>query len=329
MPAPIGREPLFDLFSYARRGPGRRDHLSPAEVAQIARMVRRTPEVMVKVLSRGATDLRAVRRHLGYIGRKGELDLETDEGEQLHGRGVGNDLVEEWDLEAEDGPNRPDLTASMGKPVPRLVHKVIFSMPPGTQPDKVLEATRNFMREEFALQHRYAMALHTDEPHPHVHVVLKAVSEQGKRLNIRKATLREWREGFARHLRAVGVEANATPRPVRGESRPQKTDGIFRAGRRGESTHLRGRVEAVVRQMAKGRLQVEPGKATLVQTRKQALRAWQAVGETLVRQGHRDIAEQVRQFSDHMPPPQTEREWLASKLVERIRPSPSRDGPNR
>ncbi len=31
--------PLFDIASYARRGPGRRDRLSPAEVQQIARTV--------------------------------------------------------------------------------------------------------------------------------------------------------------------------------------------------------------------------------------------------------------------------------------------------
>ena len=36
-------------------------------------------------------------------------------------------------------------------------------------------------------KHRYAMVLHTDEPHPHVHMVVKAVSEEGVRLNIQKA----------------------------------------------------------------------------------------------------------------------------------------------
>ena len=322
----MNSEPLFDLFSFGRRGPGRRDRLSPAEVAQIARTVGRAPEVMVKVLSRGANDLGAVRRHLDYIGRKGEVDLETDDGEQRRGRGVGSDLLEDWDLGLEDDQPRSDLSATAGKPAPRLVHKLIFSMPPGTPPDKVLAATRNFMREEFALQHRYAMALHTDEPHPHVHVVLKAMSEQGRRLNIRKANLREWREGFARHLRAVGVEANATPRQIRGEYKPQKSDGIFRAGRRGESTHLRERAGAVAWQVAQGQLQVEPGKVTLVQTRKEALRAWQTVGGTLAQQGHRHIAEQVRQFAGRMPPPQSEREWMAAQLVGRLRDSRTREG---
>jgi hypothetical protein len=56
------------------------------------------------------------------------------------------------------------------------------------------------------------MTLHTDQAHPHVHVVVKALSEQGGRLNIRKATLREWRRDFARYLRDLGIEANATGR---------------------------------------------------------------------------------------------------------------------
>lgn len=323
------REAVFDLFSYARRGPGRRDQLSPSEVQQIARTLGRIPEVMVKVLSHGANDQGAVRRHLDYIGRKGEVDLEGDDGATHRGQGVGRSLVEDWDLELEEPRRRADLSATSGRPGPRLVHKLIFSMPPGTPPDKVLLATRNFMREEFALQHRYALALHTDEPHPRVHVVLKAVSEQGNRLNIRKATLRDWRDGFARHLRALGVEANATPRQVRGESRPQKLDGIFRAARRGDSTHLRERAMAVARQVARGQLQVEPGKAALLLTRNEALRAWRAIGETLIKQGHLDLAEQAKRFTDQMPTPLSEREWTALQIVERSRGPRASEGPAR
>src|SRR5208283_2955508 len=67
-------------------------------------------------------------------------------------------------------------------------------MPPGTPATKVLQAARQFATNEWALKHRYAMVLHTNEAHPHVHVVVKARSEQGRRLNIRKATLRDWRQ---------------------------------------------------------------------------------------------------------------------------------------
>ena len=37
---------------------------------------------------------------------------------------------------------------------------------------------------------------------------MKAQSEDGQRLNIRKAMLREWREDFAVYLRELGVAAN-------------------------------------------------------------------------------------------------------------------------
>jgi hypothetical protein len=65
-------------------------------------------------------------------------------------------------------------------------------LPAGTPPNKLLAPVRTFALQEFAPRHRYALALHTDETNPHVHVVVKAVSEEGVRLKIRKATLRHW-----------------------------------------------------------------------------------------------------------------------------------------
>jgi hypothetical protein len=165
---------------------------------------------MVKVLTHGGKDLRSVQRHLAYLNRKGQLEIETDEGERLAGKGVEKRRLEDWDLDLDDDRRRADLGPLRDRSPPKLVHKILFSMPAGTPAKKVLEAVKDFAREEFALEHRYAMVLHTDEPHPHVHMVLKAVSERGVRLNIRRATLREWRKEFARHLRARGVDANAT-----------------------------------------------------------------------------------------------------------------------
>lgn len=244
---------MFDLFSYARRGPAKRDHLTPAEIKQISRTVRRTPEVMVKVLSQGAQTPRAVRRHIDYIGRQGNLELETDDGERIQGRDAGEHLVEDWDLDLESDRRGVGL-ASTSKSSPKLVHKILLSMPPGTLARGVLNAARNFAREEFGLKHRYTLVLHEDEPHPHVHLVLKAVSDQGVRLNIKKATLREWRREFARHLRAEQIAANATDRAIRGQDRTPKKDGIYRAAQRGDSTHVRSRVEAVAAELRRGDL---------------------------------------------------------------------------
>src|SRR5215472_8055471 len=90
---------LLDIASYARPGPARRDRLSAAEVELISRTVHRAPEVMVKVLTHGGKDLKSVQRHLAYLNRNGELEIETDEGERVTGKGLQKDLLEDWDLD--------------------------------------------------------------------------------------------------------------------------------------------------------------------------------------------------------------------------------------
>jgi hypothetical protein len=316
------RRPLLDIASYARRGPGRRDHLSQEEIELIDRTSRRTPEVMVKVLSRGGQDLKAIGRHLGYLNRGGEADTETDDGQRLSGKGVEKELLEDWDLDLEEHRRKVDLESWSNRSPPKLAHKLMFSMPAGTPPDKVLSAVKNFARQEFGLKHRYAMVLHTDEPHPHVHMVVKAVSEQGVRLNIRKATLREWRREFARHLRALGIAANATDRGVRGESRSTKRDGIYRAEQRGESRHTQARAQAVAAELSKGNLRFEAGKAKRLETRRAVERGWWAVSDILVAQGQAELARQIKRFVAEMPPPTADHEAIAQALSGHPRNAP-------
>jgi hypothetical protein len=43
---------------------------------------------------------------------------------------------------------------------------------------------------------------------------VRAINEEGERLLIRKATLRNWRKAYARQLRNHGIAAKATPRAV-------------------------------------------------------------------------------------------------------------------
>ncbi|MFO1465437.1 MAG: relaxase/mobilization nuclease domain-containing protein [Steroidobacteraceae bacterium] len=308
-------EPLFEFLSFGRRGPYRRDRLSPAQVEQIARTAGRTPEVMVKVLPSAANSVAAVRKHLAYVGRHGEVELQTDDGERLQAREAAASLTEDWDLDLAECQST--LGRAPGRPAPKLVHKLVFSMPAGTPSDKVLLATQAFCREQWALKHRYAMALHTDEPHPHVHVIVKAVSEQGERLDIRKATLREWREEFATQLRRVGVPANATPRVVRGETRPRKSDAVYRAARRSASTHMRERIEAAV---ADPRVTDRPEALAIRQvreTRRALERSWLATGEALRSQGETARADEVQRFVRNLPPARTEREWLRAEHIDR------------
>jgi hypothetical protein len=308
-------EPLFDIVGFGRIAPGLRRPLSLNQIQQVARTVGRTPEVMVKVINRGAHSLSGVRRHLDYIGRKGDVELETDDGDKLRDSQVGSALIEDWNLDLVRERGKVNLTANRPKEPPRLVYKLVFSMPVGTPPTKVQVAVRNFAREEFALKHRYAMALHTDGPHPHVHLVLKATSEEGQRLYLRKATLREWRVGFARHLRAIGVAANATPRSVRGVTTPRKLDGIYRASKRGESTHIQERVKAVARELNQGKLQIEAGKERLLRTREAVRSGWLRVIDSLYFEGHSEVAAEVTRFVEQMPSARSEKEYIAARLL--------------
>ncbi len=338
---PAGRVPALsdlEIVSHGRRGPGERLHLTPSQVEQIARTVRRTPEVIVKV-SGGARDAGGAKAHVDYIDRHGRLGIETDEGYELGGKGAGAALVDDWNLDLSKGQYRPRPAPGERDPRPKVVHHLVLSMPGRTPPDAVLAAARRFARESFALQHRYAMVLHTDQAHPHVHLVVKAEHEfePARRLHIRKATLRQWRELFARCLREQGVAANATPGPVRGRTRGPMKDPIHQrlkalaqfdalspaqqAWRRPPqaSTFVRAKVEAVARALQAGRLAPDPGRATLEATRDAVQRGWQATAAALRAQGDEALAREVEAFAAAMPPVRTDQERIAAGLRAQVR----------
>jgi len=284
----------FDFVSYGRMGPGERPALTAAQIEHIRRTVGRSPEVMIKVLPRGATTVRAVAAHIDYVGRKGELAIENDEGQALQEDGIGASLAADWALDMEFEARALEARAQQKNA--RLVHKLVFSMPPGTSPDKVLRATRAFCREEFALKHRYAMALHTDESHPHVHVVVKAVSESGRRLNIRKSTLRVWRESFAEQLRELGVSAHASSRQVRGVSALRLSDGRYRSLQRGASTVVQ-------------RTPAKPSPAAVMERRQKSrslVAGWTAAGDQLNRQGYNQLAKDALRFARRLEDSRTQ-----------------------
>jgi hypothetical protein len=307
-------EPLLEIASYGRRGPASKLRLSPTEIELIARTVTRAPEVLVKV-SGGAKSLRGASAHLRYIDRQGELDIETDQGEVLSGEGSDRQLLADWDLDLLDAEARSPYRGVPGRRPAKVLHNVVLCMPAGTPAGKVLAASRAFAREQFALRHRYAMVLHTDQDHPHVHLVIKVMGEDGRRLHIRKATLREWRREFARQLRAEGVAANATDRAVRGETRKSLRDGIYRAAHRSDSRHVQQHVERILKQLKNGGLEAEPGKAKLVATREAVVRGWHAVADSLLTSGQAALAEKVWKFIGSMPAPATDRERIASSLL--------------
>lgn len=175
-------------------------------IAQLDRVARRVPEVMVKVTGR-TRDGGHLKAHLEYISRNGALELEGPDDERLGGLRVVRDLAQAWaDEHAADPRRRRDTPVSVS---------VVLSMPAGTDPLRVRDAARAVARELFDNRFPYVFALHDEGRNPHVHLAIRNLGRDGERLNPRKADLQVWRERFAHHLRARGIEAEATPRRVR------------------------------------------------------------------------------------------------------------------
>ncbi|WP_144155254.1 relaxase/mobilization nuclease domain-containing protein [Paraburkholderia sp. BCC1885] len=194
--------------------------------AELARTVRRAPEVMVKITNKasGSNGINAIRRHLDYISRNGKVELEDQDGQSISGAGALGDLVEEW---RRGGWGIPAESRR------RETFNVLLSMPPGTDRQAVRDAAREFARIEFGDNHAYVFAAHNDEAHPHVHLSVQARGRDGRRLNPRKADLQGWRETFAAQLREHGVEANATPRRTRGVTQRYPKQAVVHMRARG------------------------------------------------------------------------------------------------
>ena len=127
----------------------------------------------------------------------------------MEGREAVRHLCDDW-LAANAIYGRPGPNASQSV-------SVVLSMAPGTDPDRVQDAARAWARANLG-NHEWIMVRHDDQEHPHVHVTVRAVGRDGKRLAPGKEQLQAWREDFARELRARGVKAEATPRQARGHA---------------------------------------------------------------------------------------------------------------
>ncbi len=172
--------------------------------AQLAHVVRGAPEVVVKVSGRiyAATNL---RRHLDYISRNGALALEGPDGERVETPTQVDDLAQRWFFEARVANCGPSIALSL-----------VLSMPHGAPPLNVLTAASAFADETFKPERPYVLVLHEDQAHPHVHLTVHSLGRGAAKLDPDKAMLHLWRETFAEQLRAVGVDAEASPRWARG-----------------------------------------------------------------------------------------------------------------
>ncbi len=303
-----------------RNGTDHPPSLSPAGKARLARIARRTPEVMVKITgrSRGIVHL---KQHLDYITRNGRLLAELQDGTKVETRADLRALHEDWlaanALTERSRPN-PNAAQSVG---------IILSMPAGPAPDRLHDAARTWAREVLG-DHDWLLVRHDDRDHPHVHVTVRAVGQDGKRLVAGPLDLQRWRETFARELRRLGIDAEATPRKARGVVPKQDVAAVHRIAARGGASVVASRRLAEAHRGTQMSERSAPATwESTIQDRQRAIRAaYLAHAEELERgeAGDRQLAKNIRSFVAGMPVPLTRRQTMAADLNQvRVAPPSS------
>jgi hypothetical protein len=285
-PTSTPRIPLYASYGFATGQTAR---------AKLARIVRKAPEVVVKVTGRqrGGSHVKA---HLEYIGRKGEVEIETRDGEVLTSKDDIAERAAEWS-DTLQWRSRPTVSSV----------SLIFSMPEGTDPEKVLGAVRALAHAELSDNHDYVLALHTDTPRPHVHLTVQAEGLDRTRFNPRPVQLNRFRERFARELRARGVAAEATPRRARGQGIAGSSMALvkLRARLRTEGsrqiTQSDRRTNEQAIAVARGEEQLPPFIAAGTVRWREIRRAYEQTAAALDATGQtddRELASDVRAFLD-------------------------------
>ncbi|MEQ1685120.1 MAG: relaxase/mobilization nuclease domain-containing protein [Burkholderiaceae bacterium] len=240
----------------------------------LATVVRRAPQVMVKVTG-GGRGMAAIAAHLRYISKGGRLPIEDDRGQEREGKEALRDLVDQWRL---GGSRIPEISER------REAFNIMLSMPAGTKAEIVRSAAREFAKAELA-NHRYVMVLHTHQANPHVHLSVRAEGRDGQRLNPRKEDLRRWRETFAERLRGWGIEAQASSQITRGTRR--RNERVWE------------RKTALPREERPARADALP-----TDIRRQALQAWAELMRALAASpevSDRNLAQSINQYLGRMP----------------------------
>lgn len=267
----------------------------------LKRTVKKAPEVLVKV-SGGGKSMSRIKAHFDYISRNGDVPLEDEAGHAIEGKEALGRLRDDWKMSA-DGATIPYEDGYR-----REAFNIVLSMPEGTDRDAVRSAAREFAKANFD-GHMYVFASHDDEKHPHVHLCVKAVGRDMTRLNPRKADLQEWRESFAEKLRENGIEANATPRAVRGQVRRPERQAVRHIQRRGAPSWTKKKqAEAVAADVAAGRSGVTEHDAKLKKRRAEVVDRYGHIAKALAgseMESDRRLAVGLAQHVKEMPEPKT------------------------
>lgn len=204
---------------------------------QFSRIERRSPQVMVKV-TKATFGASHTYQNMTYISRNCQEEILDQDGCLYGDNSELERLADVWhqqNQDSYDGERRyrgPDA------------RRMQFSMPAGTDPIALRNAVSATARHVFGDRFDYVYALHTDRPHPHVHLTVRAVSHDGQALRINKDDLLYLRRAMAAELRMRGVDADATPQIARGPRVKHDRTEVHRVNQRQKATAKLRRTDA-------------------------------------------------------------------------------------
>jgi hypothetical protein len=289
-------------------------------LAERLRAARRIPQAVVKITS-FAHGAKKIRELMKYISRDGNLELESEGGETINNLEQQREVVAKWSDHFDKEPRSRDA-----------VH-IVFSMPRGSDPEALRKSVRKVLKRHFA-GHEAVWGIHTDQPHPHAHVILvMRARNKGKKLELKKQDLYRLREVFAEAAREEGVEMAVSPRAARGVGKKARRGVLLRLKQRGLVPRAeKETAREVLDSVQKGDLREKPWEAAMRLRHERERKAYRQEAERLRAAALANIREReallkaaadLEQFSDSLPAPKSLRQTMMEQLGAATKKDPS------
>ena len=307
---------FIDHVDFALRPPVKRVAAYKSDIKnnakkQLGATANKTPEVVVKISGFGK-QASGIRTHLNYITRDGEIEAETSEGQKIKGKDDVSKLTKKWTKEIVDPMRRRQ----------RDVMNLILSMPPGTNPEALRRAGIEFSHEAFK-QHKWVAVQHKDEAHPHLHIAIQLINNQGKKLDPRKEDLQRWREQFAKHLNLQNIAANATPRRARGVIKKPERQTTIHIKEKGKTPNIQtNAITEIITELKTGEKQKRPWETAIKERQINIRENYIAAAKELEKSDNKadqELAAATRKFISELPQKlETQRHTLLKEITNHL-----------
>jgi len=196
---------------------------------------------------------------------------------------------------------------------------IILSMPNSVGKEDVRKGARAFAKKQFGQNHQYVFALHDDTDNPHVHLVVKNLGFDNKRLHVKKSDPQKWRETFAGELNKLGVSAAATRRSVRGVVKKGTKQAVhqIRADSKREAKTDIAKKKEVLAEYSKADKKPKPWEEKIVKRQTYVRKEWLKAAQGLSKSSDVEdklLARDILTFVKDMPPMKTERHEMIDNI---------------